>query len=305
MQTNTLVFRPGRIEDLPAVKEIAKDVWDGHDYMPYVWNDWLNEPDNLMTVLEIEGQVAGFYSLKLFIGQTDRSSWWQGVRVATAFKRQGLAAQMLEHAIEVSRKHGLDWLRFGTGDTNYIMHHLAERSGFRFVGPYSCLTISEDFEPLEEISEGGQIKVMSPDTDFERVQNFMKNSADWQKGEGLLCDSWAWKKIEPDLIKDFLRKGWVYSYFEDEELKALAFMSRESWSDEEAIFVSWLSGTLTGIKALAQHSQSLLKEAGQPDLKKYLTVMLPHDDERDQLLQNLGYTFDPHEQMRVFELSLS
>lgn len=40
-----LIFRKLKPEDLPQVKEISKDIWDGQDYIPKVFHAWLKDPD--------------------------------------------------------------------------------------------------------------------------------------------------------------------------------------------------------------------------------------------------------------------
>src|SRR5438270_8573028 len=96
-----LQVRRGGPADMPLVEKICADVWGGEDYVPYQWNNWAADPQNQLYLFELEGKPAALYCLRLGIaGPT--SSWIQGVRVASAFKRRGLAARIIEHAIETS-----------------------------------------------------------------------------------------------------------------------------------------------------------------------------------------------------------
>ena len=36
-------FRELTPEDIPAIKDISKDIWEGDDYIPYVIQEWLQE----------------------------------------------------------------------------------------------------------------------------------------------------------------------------------------------------------------------------------------------------------------------
>ena len=36
-----VVIRPTLPSDTPDVLEFCKRIWDGHDYIPYVWDEWL------------------------------------------------------------------------------------------------------------------------------------------------------------------------------------------------------------------------------------------------------------------------
>ena len=42
-----LVCRPALPMDTPQVLDLAKHIWEGHDYIPYVWNDWLADPQGV------------------------------------------------------------------------------------------------------------------------------------------------------------------------------------------------------------------------------------------------------------------
>ena len=36
-------FRELTIADIPAIKDISKDIWEGDDYIPYVIDEWLQD----------------------------------------------------------------------------------------------------------------------------------------------------------------------------------------------------------------------------------------------------------------------
>ena len=38
-----IYFRELTPDDVPAIKDISKDIWDGDDYIPYVIQDWLQD----------------------------------------------------------------------------------------------------------------------------------------------------------------------------------------------------------------------------------------------------------------------
>lgn len=297
MQTETIFFRAGRDDDLPAVQELCKDVWGGHDYMPSVWLEWLARTDLRIYVIEVDGKIAGFYCLGLQINEVDRAGWWQGVRVSPDFKRQGLAGRMLEHAIEESRALKLERLRYGTGEPNVAMHRVAERYGMRYVAPYSYFRAKADFQ-VQPRSDNS--RTLRPE-EFQTAWKFLESSTDWQRGEGLHCDAWTWRKIDPEMVKTRIEKGWVYGHFQNESLTALALTEQDDQPEVNGIFVTWLDGSFEGMTELTRYLG-----AQQPleDESKQLEMMLYRDEVRDQFLKDLGFESDPSDWMRVFELRL-
>jgi GNAT superfamily N-acetyltransferase len=302
MQDTTFFIRPGQTEDLPAVQELCKDVWGGNDYVPSLWNKWLADPANFIFVLEIEEKIAGFYSLYLHHNKTTKMGWWQGVRVATAFKRQGLAARLLEHAIAESRKRGLHRLRYITSHINTPMHKLGDRYGFQYVAPYSFLNAPR-LDTLHSEDMLAQVRSLQPD-EIENAWKFIEVAPTWKAGKGIHCDDWKWKDLEPETVLEWLELGQVYGCFEKNDLIALALVRHQKEPDNIWSFVGWLDGYPTGIGLLARYLQIWATRQTTPKQETVLDLMLVRDEVRDQLLQEIGFRLDS-EWFRLYELSLS
>src|SRR5690242_14867206 len=53
-----VVCRPALPSDAPAVLEFTKFIWGGHDYIKYVWDDWLADPHGILAVAEYAGRAV-------------------------------------------------------------------------------------------------------------------------------------------------------------------------------------------------------------------------------------------------------
>ena len=91
-----LTLRPMRSADRERVMEISRDVWDGHDYIPRVFDDWLGDAGAAFQAAELEGVVVGLQRLRPY---APGLIWYEGLRVASTHRRQGLAREMLTSAI--------------------------------------------------------------------------------------------------------------------------------------------------------------------------------------------------------------
>jgi GNAT superfamily N-acetyltransferase len=120
-----LTLRPMRPADRPRVVEICKDVWDGHDYMPRVFDDWVADAGSTFHAAELDGVVVGLQRLRPYAAGL---IWYEGLRVASTHRRQGLARAMLTAAIAEAKEQGFREMRLATGNAGAA--RLFESAGF-------------------------------------------------------------------------------------------------------------------------------------------------------------------------------
>jgi GNAT superfamily N-acetyltransferase len=95
--------------------EICRDVWDGHDYMPRVFDDWVADAGAAFQAAELEGVVVGLQRIRPY---APGLAWYEGLRVASTHRRQGLARAMLTSAIAEAREQGFREMRLATGSNS-------------------------------------------------------------------------------------------------------------------------------------------------------------------------------------------
>ena len=91
-----LTIRPVRPADRDRVIEITRDVWEGRDYVPRVFDDWVADAAAAFQALEVDGQVVGVHRLRPY---GPGLVWYEGLRIASTHRRRGLARAMLQSAI--------------------------------------------------------------------------------------------------------------------------------------------------------------------------------------------------------------
>jgi len=121
-----MTLRPIRPADRPRVLEICRDVWDGHDYMPMVFDGWVADSASTFQAAELDGVVVGLQRLRPYAPGV---VWYEGLRVASTHRRQGLARWMLAAGIAQAKDQGFVEVRLATGNTNAV--RLFESTGFR------------------------------------------------------------------------------------------------------------------------------------------------------------------------------
>ncbi|TMD51749.1 MAG: GNAT family N-acetyltransferase [Chloroflexi bacterium] len=82
---------------------MVAEVWEGHDYIPRVFDDWVSDPGAWFQAAEVDGELVGIQRLRP-IART--VVWYEGLRVAPQKRRQGLARAMLNAAAGQARGLG-------------------------------------------------------------------------------------------------------------------------------------------------------------------------------------------------------
>lgn|GEM_PF-889822 len=124
-RSGDLVIRPVRPADRERVIELCRDIWDGHDYVPRVFDDWVSDSGSAFQAIELDGTVVGLQRMRPY---ATGLLWYEGLRVASSHRRQGLARHMLQSAIAEAREQNFREVRLATG--NPAAAKLFEEVGF-------------------------------------------------------------------------------------------------------------------------------------------------------------------------------
>lgn len=124
-------FRELTIEDIPAIKDISKDIWDGDDYIPYVIQEWLQDKNcmNYGTFKdENKTELIGFGRVKLY---NKDIAWLEGGRIKVSYQGQGIGKLQLGYAVEYANKIGAKIAQYDTSSDNLASISLAKYFGFK------------------------------------------------------------------------------------------------------------------------------------------------------------------------------
>ncbi len=140
-------FRPAGPEDAGPIREICRDIWEGHDYLLRTIDRWIAEGGVYVGV--VEGKVVGMSRIL----RLDADDWWlEGLRVAPDEQGKGSGKSLHRATMEELRRIARGTVRFCTADTNRSVP-LARRDGFAEILSLPFLDRSyggESLSPLEE-----------------------------------------------------------------------------------------------------------------------------------------------------------
>jgi len=282
LETTDLTLRPARPADRDRIVEITGDVWGGRDYIPKVFDRWVSDAGAAFQAAEIEGVVVGLQRLRPY---APGLIWYEGLRVASEHRRQGVARAMLAAAIEEAREQGFREMRLATRDR-----------------PAVSLFESAGFERLVEMKwwrgprvEGGEPARMPDAAEARKLWKAVESSPGIQLYAGVVPDMNGARDLNADELERLAGIGLLRL---GPGGRALALL-REPWGQN--IAVSLLAG---GGGALRELLTALRFEADADGLN-HVTVNLPPGHPAEDDLRATGYDFaDAENSAFVYALKL-
>ena len=262
-----VICRPALERDREEIREFCKTIWDGHDYVPSVIDDWLQDPQGIFAVAEYEGRAIACSKITLL---ADGQWWLEGFRVDPNY--QGLKVGSLIHRY-VDRwwlEQGDGILRLMTSSKNKSVHHLCESTGYTKlfeVRGYkaepldgstdaftSAASNAQDLPPVVAFAQKSPSlgitnhivdfgwRAVDPTPDgaltflFADLTDFARNFFWWRKDKGLLI---VWDDSDPEERKYTMGIGVIACELED--MSALLMDVRHLANEQGRTSVFWLA----------------------------------------------------------------
>ncbi len=128
-----IAVRQARAADRDAVLAFASTTWDGWDYIPEVWDDWLTARDGVLLVATDQADDRPIAVTRLAL-LSDEEGWLEGIRVDPAVRGRGVATNLQIAELAWARAHDLRVLRYMTGQGNEGSIKLGAHHGFAVIG---------------------------------------------------------------------------------------------------------------------------------------------------------------------------
>jgi GNAT superfamily N-acetyltransferase len=262
------MIRPVRPADRDRVIELTRDIWGGHDYVPSVFDDWVSDAGAAFQAIELDGVVVGLQRLRPYASGL---VWYEGLRVASTHRRQGVARTMLQSAITEAREQGFREMRLATGNPGAV--RLFEEAGFK--------RIQDDRWWKGGRVEGGESARIPDPGEAEKLWAGIAASPGMELWGGVTGDFNSAHDLGPAELSRLAGLGMLRVGPGGRAIAGL----REPWGDN--IAVAFLAGKGGALRDLLL---ALRFEADADGLED-VTVALPRDHPAGDDLRASGYDF--------------
>lgn len=194
--------RKGRLEDLAQVKEFTQNTFSWGDYLPDAWAAWVRSKRGTLFVAEVESRVVGTCHLRLL---EHREGWLEGLRVHHAFRKMGIASQLIQATHQEAARQNCRVIRLETGSHNLAAQRAFENFGYRRVVRYS------DFEADAREAKIHPVRSAKP-ADLGACWKLWQ--ASWMKDATHdvvpAPYGWRWWQMTQARLRDEIRSGRVW-----------------------------------------------------------------------------------------------
>ena len=258
-----LEFRPARLEDREAVLAISAQIWEGHDYLPEVWESWLHSPAGPLLVAVLDGRPVALSRIEL---QGPAEAWLAGMRVAPAHCGKGIATALLAYTLEWLKAHHVPVSRFTTASTNTPIHHMAARFGFRLVAEVTHVR-----RVLERGDPKQQPRTVQADEEEAAWATFSA-SPFIQATAGLYGAGWTWQRFTRERLRGHLQRGEVVAWGPGPAAMGIVAYR----SPETPRVVAILTGGREAGLAIVRSLACMPYADVDPDQPAYIRLTVPH-----------------------------
>ena len=139
-------LRPATPEDRPRIVEISSQIWDGHDYVPELLDEWFADADGEVVGAVLDGRLVGF-ARRTWLAP--RLAWFEGIRTDPASRGRGVGRAITEHLIHQAGAAGAARICLSTYVDNEASIHIIESCGFERVATFVYRERPADAPPIE------------------------------------------------------------------------------------------------------------------------------------------------------------
>jgi GNAT superfamily N-acetyltransferase len=136
-----LEIRPAGPQDQAGVTEFCSRIWEGRDYVPRIWEEWISDPEGVLLVALWDEKPISVVRASFY---TPGEAWLEGMRVDPDYQGRGVATAVFTELMEAVEERGAHVARLLTAWRNVEVHRMCDHLGFEL-----CFRARNRFRPLE------------------------------------------------------------------------------------------------------------------------------------------------------------
>jgi GNAT superfamily N-acetyltransferase len=253
-----LEVRRAREEDREAVLAFSSQTWEWGDYIEYVWDEWLHNPQCALFVATMDGQPIGVANIRM-LNATE--AWLEGMRVDPAFRQHGIASALFEAQITEALRRNALTARLITESTNTAAIPLIERGFMRRVSALAPFHAEPVTTPSKR-QYGMDTPTPATAADIDDIIDYLNVSNIFPAVGGLYNQGFTAYSITGELIAKKVAAQQIYILRRWDRLDGLVMVEPRERQGKKHLFVGYIDGTTESISLIAYALRAMLPESG-------------------------------------------
>ncbi len=263
-------IRPARPEDREAVLAFSAHTWEWGDYIEYVWDEWLHDPQGMLFVATSDGQPVGVAHMRML---TKTEAWLEGMRIDPAFRRQGIGSALYDAQLAEAMRRGATIARLITESTNTAAIRILERGFMRRVAAYVPMHALPVTMPSKR-TYGMETPTLATTADIDEIINYLNVSNIFPAVGGLYYQGFTAFSITSELLKEKVTAQQIYLLRRWDRLDGLAIAEPREGRRGKHLFIGYIDGTTESISLIAYALRTKLPELGLESVSAHVPDLI-------------------------------
>lgn len=282
------MIRKIKPEDKSCVLEIASKIWEGDDYLPQVFDEWIKDPNGVFAGLWENEILIGFGHLKYL---TPSDIWLEGLRKDPDLNVKGVGEKLSHYYLKILKKNpNITSVRFSTYFDNIASIRLNEKLGFKKI-----LYLSHKELELKKNKKSQVHSNLIKEKSFNKIQKYIENSSFLKFSKNFISKGWTVYPYSRELLKQFYDDEQILSFNENDVIKGVAIYSKVNYKD-----VFWISFLEAENELVYAELLKYLINFALNQKKKFIEINIPELNKLKKVCAK--YKFESWEQENDFFL---
>ncbi|MBN2790566.1 MAG: GNAT family N-acetyltransferase [Candidatus Delongbacteria bacterium] len=285
------------LKDRKRVIDITKNIWDGDDYLPLVFDKWVKDKKGeFVGAIDEKGKLVGFEKLTMV---SENDAWIEGLRKDLKSGVKGVGKFLSNYFIEkLKNDKKIKTIRFSTYFRNVESIGLFQKIGFKVLERRNNKFYTLPKLKSIPVYKGNRVEIIK---DEKLVLDYFKRSKSAKLLKNGLNISWVLHPVTDDLIIDeFIKTGKCLGIIKKGRIKALGFyMVRE----KNELFISYFSADSD---RYAKELFQKMKQITYINHQKHMNVIIHlKDKECNRWFKQFGFrSWEEEEDFLLFDLPI-
>lgn len=286
---NPIVCRPALPIDTPGMFELTRNIWEGEDYVPGAWADWMADPEGILAIAEYQAKVVGLGKLT----KLSKVDWWlEGLRVHPIFEGRGIASRLNDYLLNYWQRIGSGVIRLATISKREPVKHMVSKRGFKLIGEYTTYK-TKFIQPENPTSSKGIFRPLEVSEVSEALEWLNAPGKD-RLDFGVMDLGWQFAKPRSEFLDNYVSKEQIWWWREKQGLLVLVTKTEDS---EEWARIRLLASEMEEYLACLLDAHSFARKIGFAGI----TWKVPQLSGFEEEMAEAGFTSDRDYTLQIYE----